>query len=81
MPLFTPPTVKQGSNDHFFGRYSIDVGQSVLLRDGVYVTTPYPALMEVAPLVEGESWFQGGRTYVVSASVAAALVASGYEVS
>lgn len=81
MPLFTPPTVKQGSNDHFFGRYSIDVGQSVLLRDGVYVTTPYPALMEIADLVEGEEWFQGGRTYTVSQAVADALAADGYAVA
>lgn len=81
MPAFTPPTIQQGSSDFFFGRYSIPVGQSVLLRDGSYATVQTPALMEVADLAEGEEWFQGGRTYVVSQAVADALVADGYEVS
>lgn len=33
MPTFTPPTVLQGSDDPFFGRYKIPVGQSVVATE------------------------------------------------
>lgn len=81
MPTFTPPTVNEGSSDHFFGRYSIPVGQSVVKVGGVFRTTPYPWLGDIAHLTEGTEWFQGGRTYVISPEVAAELTADGYEVS
>lgn len=80
MPTFTPPTVDQGSTDPFFGRYRIPVGQSVLSRSGTYQTVPFPTLMEIDGLTEGEDWFQGGRTYVVSDEVATALEVDGYTV-
>lgn len=78
MPTFTPPTVLQGSSDPFFGRYSIPVGQSVVKVNGVYTTTPYPWLGTIADLEEGVDYFLGGRTYVISNSVATALQADGY---
>jgi hypothetical protein len=86
MATFTPPTTTVSSDDLLFGRYTFPVGQSVLLTDGHYVTTPYPWLGEIRPvggtdLVEGETWFQGGRTYTVSSAVAAALTADGYTVT
>lgn len=80
MPTFTPPTVPQGSTDPFFGRYSIPVGVSVVRSGGVFVRRPYPALMEIAGLVEGVDWFQGGRTYTVSSATATALTADGFTV-
>lgn len=80
MPTFTPPTVPQGSTDPLFGRYSIPVGVSVVKRDGIFRRTPYPALAEIANLEEGVEWFQGGRTYVISDVIAAALAADGFEV-
>lgn len=80
MPTFTPPTVPQGSSDPFFGRYSIPVGVSVVRSGGVFVRRPYPALMEIAGLVEGVDWFQGGRTYTVSSATATALTADGFTV-
>lgn len=80
MPTFTPPTVRQASNDPFFGRYSIPVGQSVVLRDGHYVTVPYPWLGELAELTDGVTYFLGGRTYDISEAVAAALENDGFEV-
>ena len=80
MPTFTPPTMPQGSTDPFFGRYSIPVGISVVKRGGVFRSVPYPALMEIADLTEGVEWFQGGRTYIISDVLAAALAAEGYEV-
>lgn len=80
MPTFTPPTVKEGSSDPFFGRYKIPVGQSVVKRNGTYQTTPYPALVELAPLTEGVDYFLGGRTYDISEPVSAALEVDGYTV-
>lgn len=78
MPTFTPPTVNEGSSDPFFGRYSVPVGQSVVKTGGVYKTTPYPWLGALAGLTEGVDYFLGGRTYIVSPTVAAALNADGY---
>ena len=78
MPSFTPPTVKQGSSDYFFGRYSIPVGQSVVKKNGHYATTPYPWIGDLAGLTEGTDYFLGGHEYVVSDTVAAALQADGY---
>lgn len=80
MPTFTPPTVPQGSNDPFFGRYSIQVGVSVVKRDGVFRRTPFPALREIAGLQEGVDWFQGGRTYTIDAGTASALTTDGFVV-
>lgn len=80
MPTFTPPTVLQGSSDPFFGRYSIPVGQSVVLRNGHYATVPYPWLGEIAPLTEGRDYFLGGRTYDITNAVASALEADGFTV-
>lgn len=79
MPTFTPPTVAQGSTDPFFGRYSIQVGQSVVRSDGTFQTVSYPWIGELqAAGVEGTDWFQGGRTYVVSDATASELTTAGY---
>ena len=80
MPSFTPPTEQEGSSDHFFGRYSIAVGRSVVKVNGIFTTTPYPWLGDIAELEEGVEWFQGGRTYVVTDEVATALENDGYTV-
>lgn len=80
MPTFTPPTTTESSDDYFFGRFQIPVGVSVLLTDAGFADVPYPWLGEVAELVEGETWFQGGRTYTISAATATALTAAGYTV-
>ena len=78
MPTFTPPTRNEGSSDPFFGRYSIPVGQSVVKKNGVYTTTPYPWLGDIASLTEGTDYFLGGRTYTITEAVATALTADGY---
>jgi hypothetical protein len=80
VPTFTPPTVNEGSSDFFFGRYSIPVGQSVVKTNGVYRTTPYPWLGDLAPLTAGVDYFLGGRTYTVTTEVGNALTADGYTV-
>jgi hypothetical protein len=78
LPSFTTPTRLEGSSDFFFGRYTIPVGVSVVLVDGHYVEMPYPWLGAIADLVDGETYFLGGRTYEVSESVANALEADGF---
>lgn len=78
MPLFTPPTSFESSSDHFFGRFKIEVGLSVVKVADHYVTMPYPWLGTLAPLTEGRDYFLGGRTYTVDSSVASALEADGY---
>lgn len=69
------------STDPFFGRYSIEVGISVVKRDGVFRRTPYPALMEISPLQEGVEWFQGGRTYEITEDIAGDLERDGFDVT
>ena len=78
MPTFTTPTRNEGSSDHFFGRYSIPVGQSVVKKNGHYATTPYPWLGDLVGLTDGVDYFLGGRTYVIDDATAAALQADGY---
>lgn len=78
---FTPPTVDQSSNDSFFGRYSIPVGQSVVRVSGAFQTVAFPWLGElVAAGTEATDWFLGGRTYEVSEEIADELTLAGYEV-
>lgn len=78
MPYFTPPVEYESCNDHFWGRFRIPVGQSVILRNGIYEVVLTPWLGEICDLIEGIEWFQGGRSYEVSAEIAAALIACGF---
>lgn len=79
MPSFTPPTVLQSSSDSFWGRYSIPVGQSVVKVNGHFTLMPYPWLGELVDLTEGTDYFLGGRTYVVTEDIAAALEGDGFD--
>lgn len=92
-----PTIEQSVSGDPLFSRYSIPVGISVTRRGGNYgsgaygsgiyggggafTRTPCPALREIAGLVEGVDWFQGGRTYVIDDDTAAALTADGFTVT
>lgn len=79
MPTFTPPTEKQSlPGAALWARIGIDVGVSVVKIDGRFRNVPYPALMEIDPLVEGVDYFLGGRTYQISTQTAVALQADGY---
>ena len=80
MPLFTPPTTTESSDDRLFGRFRYTVGVSVLWNGATFEQVPYPWLGEIAELVEGETWFQGGRTYAVDDATADLLEASGFSV-
>jgi hypothetical protein len=74
------PIVKEYSDDWFFGRFGIPTGQSVVVTNGHYITTPYPWLGEIYGLTEGVDWFQGGRVYEVSDAVATQLAIDGFMV-
>ncbi|MDP9820489.1 hypothetical protein [Nocardioides massiliensis] len=80
MPTFTPPTRGQSSSDHFWGRFQVQAGESVVKTDGVFTLTPVPWIGDLKGLTEGVEWFQGGRTYVVSDEVAQQLGADGFTV-
>lgn len=69
------------SSDPFFGRYSIQVGISVVKKGGVFERRPFPALREIADLTEGVEWFQGGRTYEISEDIAGDLERDGFEIT
>lgn len=81
MPTFTPPTVKQSiSGDRLFSRFGMQVGQSVVKRDGTYQLTPYPWLGEIADLEDGVDYFLGGHRYQVPEDIATALEGDGFTV-
>lgn len=80
MPTFTPPTVKQPmhATHPLLSRYRIDVGQSVVKKDGAYRLMPFPWAGELVGLTEGSDYFMGGRTYVITDDIASALTADGF---
>ena len=81
MPTFSPPTTKQSvPGDRLFSRYGVQVGQSVVKKNGTYVLDPYPWLGDLTGLVDGTDYFLGGHTYVISQSVADALTTDGFTV-
>jgi hypothetical protein len=79
MPSFSPPTVQQSMpGDRFWSRYSVPVGQSVVKIDGTYALHPVPWIGDLVGLTEGTDYFLGGRTYVITDEIAAALDADGF---
>lgn len=82
MPVFEPPTVKQGvPGDRLFSRYGTQVGQSVVKKNGVFALDPYPWLGDLTGLVDGVDYFLGGHIYDVPESLAAELEAAGFTVT
>ena len=80
MPTFTPPVVSdpiRGAG-RLFSFYTMPQGIAVVWRNGHFVQVRTPSQEETAALVEGVSWFSGGRTYTVSADTAALLNADGF---
>lgn len=79
MPTFTPPTIKQSvSGDRLFSRFGTQVGQSVVKFGDTYRLTPFPWLGDITDLTEGTDYFLGGRTYVITNEIAAALEVDGF---
>lgn len=77
---FTPPWRPQPLDENdpiHMGRYNMAKGVSVLKINGVYITIEFPTDIMVNQATEV---YYGGHSYRVSAAVAAALVAAGYQV-
>lgn len=75
---YSPPTQLQSTDDHFWGRYSIPVGISVLRVGDSFVRVPTPTHDELrAAGDEGTDWFRGGYEYVISESIRDELDAAG----
>lgn len=82
MPTFTPPTRVERlptavSPFKFFG---VEVASAVVFRNGHFVQARVPSQDETDALVEGVTWFTGGRSYTVSADTAALLTTDGFTV-
>lgn len=81
MPIFTPPVVQErmpASAGRLFSFYTQPQGHAVVWRNGHFVQVRVPSQEETAALVEGVTWFTGGRTYDVSADTATLLNADGF---
>lgn len=62
MPTFTPPIDHQGyGDDILFSRYRTQVGQTVIKKNGVFVTEPYPWLGDLNPGVYTGSASSGSQ--------------------
>lgn len=73
---FTPPTYRfRGSTDSLFGRRWVDVGQTVLKFGTSYRLYRYVSAEDVEA---ADVAYLGGRTYLVSDTEGAALIAAGY---
>lgn len=81
MQRFTPPVHYQKLS-HIkqkpFSFYAWPVSMSVVLRNSHFQEVRSPSQDETDALVEGETWFAGGRTYLVSDETASLLQADGF---
>lgn len=80
MPVFTPPTFEErmAGAGRLFSFYTQTMSYAVLFRNGRFQTVRTPSQEETAALVEGVTWFSGGRSYDVSDDTAALLAADGF---
>lgn len=83
VPTFTPPvrSEKIPTKHPLFKHYSRLASFTVLWRNSHFTEVRYPAQEETDQLVEGVTWFPGGRTFTVSAETAALLEADGFTVT
>ncbi len=77
---FNPPSAPQSMDDHFWGRFDVQVGISVVKVNDEYQNLPTPTADELiaAGGVEGRDYFLGGHRYRVTDEIQAALEAAGY---
>ena len=74
--ILTLPTLDNIYTDHFlFSRYSIPVGQSLLITSDVGTLTQFPSQDEIR---DADFYFGGGRRHVLSSAEHTAVVAAGY---
>jgi hypothetical protein len=82
VPTFEPPTLKQRQpGDRLFSRYGVQVGQSVVKKNGTFVTDPYPWLGDLQGLTDGIDYFLGGHVYTVTDAIGTELEAAGFTLS
>lgn len=74
--ILTLPTVDTIYTDHFlFSRYSIPVGQSLLITSTTGTLTQFPSQSEIST---ADYYFGGGRRHVLDDDEYTAVVAAGY---
>lgn len=68
-----PPTAGR-----LFSFFTQSMSYAVVFRNGHYQTVRVPSQEETDLLVEGATWFSGGRSYIVDADTALLLQADGF---
>jgi len=83
VPTFTPPTFEErmAGAGRLFSFYTQTMSHAVVMRNGHFQAIRTPSQEETAALVEGVTWFSGGRTYVITNDTGALLEADGFEVT
>lgn len=61
-----------------FRFFAQTVSDAVVMRNGHFQLVRTPSQEETAALVEGATWFSGGRSYLVSDDTATLLAADGF---
>lgn len=79
MPAFRPPLRPQSAGSHFWSRYQINVGVSVVRVGSQFRELPGPRADELVGR-EGTDWFVGGHVYYVTDEIGEALASSGFDV-
>ena len=79
---FTPPVRRERipTNEKPFKFYTQPVSMSVVQRNGRFQEVRVAHDIQ-ENLVEGQTWFSGGRTYTVSDELALLLQADGFEIT
>ena len=82
MPLFTPPVHDEPMPTRVkpFCFFVQPVSFAVVFRNGHFQSVRTPSQDETRALVEGKTWFTGGRTYYVDADTQTLLQADGFTV-
>lgn len=81
---FTPPTFEERMytpGQRLFTFFTQTMSFAVVFRNGHYQNVRVPSQEETDALVEGKTWFSGGRTYTVDRDTANLLKADGYTTS
>lgn len=74
--LFSTPTVKEYYGGHgLFGRLAVEVGVTVIKKDGFYRQVLYPSQADIDG---ADAVYLGGHVYTIPAVVAADLYTHGY---
>ncbi|HET7415524.1 MAG TPA: hypothetical protein VFI97_07500 [Arthrobacter sp.] len=80
MPIFTPPVTWEPMPTDVkpFCFFKQKVSFAVVFRNGHFQSVRTPSQRETDALVEGKTWFTGGRSYFVDTDTANLLAGDGY---